>query len=558
MLIMINACNEVLCLVNLDPNSPKIFGFSEFLAGLALMVLAWTIADTRYRFRVKTAPVPLEKITFWVVLFVGILSLMTDLWRANGFPVIKGNLISSVTWQALLAGVYFLTFISWVWFAFIRPSKFSKMTYRRYIETVYNYILKGSKSELAIVSDELSRSTDKIILYATSLPLKFRDRRDIKDIPMIERAANEILGLISDKRFCQAVIESSQTFVLYLFLDIESKNKYNVNIRIFSKNITTEALRYNDSFLYHESSHYESGIIGKIKPLSSAIFGKFDLVENIGTAFDIDYELEQTWSDKELKAYVGAFSLFVEDYFGKKNYSHSYVFSRTIDRIVQHSSQLYTLNGLDNIWQSDSARKLKVITKFFETAIQKLNARDTQFNYNLRIRGDDLGFSSCIYDSLSNAMFDVIHNASYISKPLYSMWSIHHNSVFNSFFLSPKETGEASKIIQHKLRRLIYNEIIRLNTSPNFKGARILGFCLSTLGLKPSEKRTSRNTYALHKAVLSWVRRNYNSLQKINSNVSDACLFDSISYDKSNNRLVKVYEANGITQVNKYIYLDLD
>lgn len=91
---MTNACDDFFCLVNLDPNGPKIFGFSEFLAGLALMVLAWTIADFRYRFRIKTAPIPLEKITFWVVLVVGFMTILTDLWRANGLPVIRGNLIS--------------------------------------------------------------------------------------------------------------------------------------------------------------------------------------------------------------------------------------------------------------------------------------------------------------------------------------------------------------------------------------------------------------------------------------------------------------------------------
>lgn len=46
--------------IPLDANAPKFFGFSEFLASLALMVLAWTIADIRYRFRVMTTPLPLQ------------------------------------------------------------------------------------------------------------------------------------------------------------------------------------------------------------------------------------------------------------------------------------------------------------------------------------------------------------------------------------------------------------------------------------------------------------------------------------------------------------------
>ena len=62
-------CYGVICFIALDANAPKFFGFSEFLASLALMVLAWTTADSRYKFRINTAPIPLRKITFWVVAF---------------------------------------------------------------------------------------------------------------------------------------------------------------------------------------------------------------------------------------------------------------------------------------------------------------------------------------------------------------------------------------------------------------------------------------------------------------------------------------------------------
>ena len=67
MAIAAQSCIAGVCFIQLDANAPKFFGFSEFLAGLALMVLAWTIADVRYRFRVRTAPIPLQGISFSVV-----------------------------------------------------------------------------------------------------------------------------------------------------------------------------------------------------------------------------------------------------------------------------------------------------------------------------------------------------------------------------------------------------------------------------------------------------------------------------------------------------------
>ena len=74
----VEQCFLGVCFMPLGGNGQKFFGFSEFLAGLALMVLAWTIADVRYRFRVRTAPVPLLGITFSVVAAVGVLTLLTD------------------------------------------------------------------------------------------------------------------------------------------------------------------------------------------------------------------------------------------------------------------------------------------------------------------------------------------------------------------------------------------------------------------------------------------------------------------------------------------------
>lgn len=87
-------CLGPVCFVPVDASAGKFFGFSDFLVGLALMVLAWTISDIRYRFRVRTAPVPLQEITFAVVAALGVLTLLTDLWRAREWLVPEGNVLT--------------------------------------------------------------------------------------------------------------------------------------------------------------------------------------------------------------------------------------------------------------------------------------------------------------------------------------------------------------------------------------------------------------------------------------------------------------------------------
>ena len=51
---------------------------------------AWrseTLADFRYKFRGATAPIPLQMTTYAGVATVGILTLLTDLWRTEGWLV---------------------------------------------------------------------------------------------------------------------------------------------------------------------------------------------------------------------------------------------------------------------------------------------------------------------------------------------------------------------------------------------------------------------------------------------------------------------------------------
>lgn len=65
-------CQALVCFHPLDPNSIKIFGFAEYLAALALIVVAWTIADRRYTFHLQTARWPVRRIAFYVVGLIGV------------------------------------------------------------------------------------------------------------------------------------------------------------------------------------------------------------------------------------------------------------------------------------------------------------------------------------------------------------------------------------------------------------------------------------------------------------------------------------------------------
>lgn len=481
-------CYGSLCFFPLDANAPRIFGFSEFLTALALMVLAWTIADARYRFRVNTAPIPLQGITFSVIGAVGILTLLTDLWRAEEWLVPRGGILTSSSWQAILGGIFLLTFLTWSWFAFIRPPIFGKRNALRYAQALYRSILKGSAAEMAVTADEFTRSVKNLIGYATDRGELKNFKRDVdkdtlphKKLQAETAIANEILLLIADRRFCRAIVASSPGTAYAIFTEIGKTRKFGVQIEVFAKNVVNEALGNKDSFLFHEADGYDSGLIGYQKPLSQAMFANYKMVEVIGTLFDPDLDEMRQWDAAQWSAYCRIALITLKNYAENLSAGHSFVLYRAKSNIEHAASDLYKLNGMDKIsWTDDVLARLRVVVNFIKDAIKILDETCEAVRIPLRVRADSK--RETIFDGLANTILEVVFLASKVRSPARQCWWIQHNSVWSELFNFHSVNGPAAKIIKFKVRRLIYNEVADMKRFPNFKGATILGFCLNVMG----------------------------------------------------------------------------
>ena len=550
-------CYGFVCFTPLYTSGLKFFGFSEFLTGLALMVLAWTIADIRYRFRIKTAPLPLQGLTFAMVTAVGVLTLLTDLWRSELWMVPQGNILTPATWQAILGGLFLLTFLTWAWFAFIRPPIYGKMNAKRYAQTLYSTILKGSPIELAIIADELTNSARSLVQYATDHgEFNNSQREGVEDIPTVEVYANEILLLIADKRFCRSIVESSPGTALAVFSEIRETKKYSVQVNTFSKNIVNEALANKDSFLFHEANGYESGLIGYQKPLSQAMFSNHKMVEAIGTLLDPDVWGKRSLDADQWKAYCRVVLMTFSDYVDKGFWNHSYVLYRAMGYIKNAALDLYKINGISNAALDDDVQdRLRVIVDFIKGAVEILDKKGVPKNLPLRIRNKT---QRNFFDHFASMIFDVIFSASAVRKPKDLCWWIQHNFVWSEFFNFDSLNGPAGKVMKFKLRRLLYDEVADMKQFPNFKGAKILGFCLNVMGLTTNDVNHDHDSKALQKAILSWTKKNYAWLHSYNPRIAEACLVDGITYDSENLRLIQTYSAEGLRREPHYIYFNVD
>jgi hypothetical protein len=555
-------CYRFMCFVPLDGNSPKLFGFPEFLVGLALMALAWTISDVRYRFRIRTAPLPLQELTYAVVAGVGVLTLLTDLWRAEQWLVPEGRLLTPSMWQAILAGSFFMTFLTWAWFAFIRPRRYGGGNYERYARGVYRAVLRGDPSELAVIADEITHSAAALVGFAT-------DRGEIKNMPRqlrpetayivprkVTTYANDILLLLGDRRFCRAVVESSPGTALAIFSEIGRTEKYGIQIEVFARNIMSEAFANKDSFLFHEGEGYRTGFMGYQKPLSQAMFSNSRMVEVIGTLFDQEEIWEGKWNAAQWRAYCRVVLMTFRDHVHRDLWRHSYSLYRAKGYIEHSASDLYKLDGMA-VWDSDSQKRLQIAVQFITDAIEILNEKGKPKSLRLRIR-DKHASSNTFYDYLAEMIVEVILSASAIRSPADWCWSIQHNTVWHDLFNFGKNEGDAGEVVKFKVRRLVYDQIAKMSTFPNFQGARILRFCLNVMGLQIIKDKSFRDSSALQKAVLSWTKENFASLYSYNPRVAEFCLVDGITYDAERHRIVKTYAADGLRREPVCVYLDVD
>lgn len=200
--------------------------------------------------------------------------------------------------------------------------------------------------------------------------------------------------------------------------------------------------------------------------------------------------------------------------------------------------------------------RLRVIVEFIKDAVEILDKKGVPWDQSLRARNKDDAVN--FYDHLAYMIFEVIFSASAVRAPRDLCWSIQRNSVWSALFNFDRLKGGAGKVVKFKVRRLLYDEIADMKRFPNFKGARILGFCLNVMGLTVRDGDYDHDSRALHKAILSWTRKNYAWLHTYNPRIAEECLVDGMTYDAENLRLVKTYPAGGLRREPHLVYFSVD
>ncbi|MGY0571693.1 hypothetical protein ACTGJ9_012085 [Bradyrhizobium sp. RDM12] len=550
-----------ICFVIPPEGKGGIFGFAEFVQAFALLVLIFTVSGMRYQFRVETAPIPLWQLTYWSSGSIGIAALLSDLWFAQRYPI-PWFLLSQAYWQSILGLLFLSLAMTWLWYAFVRPPKFGRRNAYRFTGAVYQYVMQGIDSDLSIVADELRRSAEPIIEFASVASNRHnRQHRDGGHEPEAEDCAHDLLLILGNKRFCRHVAGNAPNTAIALFRAVAKTKQYNVPMSQFASSLATEAILNKDSMLYHEDAGYFSGYFGYARPFTNTIFGNFEFVEalaaNGNSPLDVDLDVRWKFDGQQLEAYRRATLTTFKAALGNGNfYRHSYALARAFHIIERGCSDLYKLNDpLSPQEKSDIHDRLSAVIGFIDDAIEAMGECGVQTT-KLRRRGPSYKWQyEHQYDRIAQLIAEVIGYASWVKIKEFEGWTIQYSSVWSRIFNS--DDGKTRRIVLFKVRRLLYEEIKGVKEHPNFANAAYLGYCLNVLGLNVGEKRDHRrDEYPLRKAVISFARKNYLALVERQQKVADAVLIGTLSFDREKKQLVKTFQS-GLDLVPPTATLDL-
>lgn len=547
---------HALCFVppNLTTSGMKIFGFSEFLASLALLVVVFTVTDIRYKFRISIAPVHLYKITFFVIALAGLISLITDIWSSAKWWVLDTNFEIKITIQAVLGLSFLICFMLWIYYAFLAPPIFGERNSEKYFNALYKYIVKGIESELAIVCDELSRSANSLIKFAGD-----GEKR-------VTGTANDILYLIGNRNFCRVLVATSPQTAAYLFFATTRYNKYRIPLHQFSANISQEAINNKNSIIYHEDDGYHSGFLGHFQDWSKTIYGNYLLVEELNrghlSPLNFSYKCFMKFDSEQWEAYFRGAIIYLENKLKNDNFlDANCALNSILENIKMCTQQTYLIDSLeDTIAKNEIISKLSMAVAFIKNFIKLTSKFKTKSFYEYSVRDRERHIFDIHY-FVSDVLIELIFNASQCQSDNFTTWHIQNNIVWDGIFsISEEMDGDFYKKTKKKLIRKLYDEIKDITRRANFKNARIAGLILNVLGLKTEPNyfiRKDKELIFIQKITQNIIKENFIRIVKDQPQVADSMLPKNITFDQDKNCLIKTYSLGINKEAPKeYLYLD--
>lgn len=299
------------------------FGFSEFLTGLAFLLMVWVTSDYSYKFRFYISRLS-TRCGFFVVVSIGLVVLADDFI----FSLLWNNPFIDCVVQLICALLLLAVIVYWFVVSFIKPPVFNKSNHERYKAVFCRLVNCQNEDKMKTLVHEMSYSMPNLVRFA---PQIYFEERELSEI---EKDVSLIFSVMGSEYYCRNLVRYSIDTAVALFDALERQKRYSIGLECFARNFITESLRYEDSYAYRESD-YRNGFFHWVRPTIARIYGNGTLLLNLRGLLEPDYSLTSVWNHKHIHAYVALLSKSFDTCYGE--YQAMPMFSRTYE-ILERSA----------------------------------------------------------------------------------------------------------------------------------------------------------------------------------------------------------------------------
>jgi len=462
----------------------RLFGFTEFITGLAIMFVIWSTVGVKYHFRIEVAPFSLKKNSFYIISTIGLFTIFIDFLRVKELRFLTYEYFDYVNFQLFLALMYFLIFMLWVYYSYFKDPSFTIANHERFTRFIHAVILSGSPSDSKIIAVELKGTMGRIIKFAPT---------ENYFVNGIKNNSNVILNLIADKKFCKVIVDEYPILIAVICDEIIKQQKTDVKIDVFLNNIIEYSFKNKESFIYNEHSYHDSGYFGAAKPIASRLFSRLYTLSN--KQFLLKPK-SYSFENEEWSAYFNSLTLAVEAYLNNVNSEENINSFRSLGRYIETAFKnvCYIDNRNDSVFLT-----ILTFSKFVDDVIFMIekSRRSTSFNEAKETE---------LLNLIIHLSYSIFINSLYIDKNSDNKYLIHRtlvwDKVINKSVFFEKISGEK---IQDKIFRKIEREISLLNFDFNSRSFKILTYVYYILGVKSNNViGYDENLIRFHNSVILW------------------------------------------------------
>ncbi|WP_375588407.1 hypothetical protein ABWH89_14070 [Hoeflea alexandrii] len=543
-------------------NYNPLLDISGFLGILAFSVAVFTLTSPKFQIRQATAIISFRPLFFFTLLVSAFIMFSIEFFIMYGIRIpvfINPNTINYIITAAISILILF-----WMMICFIRPPRFSRLTAKHFHRQAFVHIANGSKEEMLAFAREIMREAPRLIRHTPRRKRHyFEDDKPVK-LSALQTHAHYLNLLLSDTRFCDVVANEIPSFPAHMVQVAVELERYDAPIHLMVRRVVIAMLNNPGSALYVENEWLGQGYIGDAKPITRSIFGNWHLLESyelgLEAPLDLDYPHARSWDTDAWRVYFGLAREYIRGLTSKGSVNWN---SQGIRHILQTTERAYEQLGdlkkyEDTFSPYNPTWHAKEANDFLTHLVKAFDESKGWVGFDRR---DNFRFGHDLSSSIAALIFDTIFEAARVNTKEFRMWDVQRNTVWAPIERHEIRDTEIMKMVRRKLRRMIWDEVLRMDNFPNYKGAAYVRFCLNVLGFYDEsvhrKDTLERDSWALAKVISGWMKKNYQTIAISHPPVAKAMLPANIEYDREAQTLVRSHDDT-LTGVPRLKSLALD